>query len=60
MQEAIDYLNRIYGRNWSNSFQPWGNRIICHLTIDGLTRSAVGDNEQAAFESALKFFGNLA
>ena len=37
-------LDEICGINWSVSYAPWGERIICHLTINGVTRSSTGES----------------
>ena len=39
-------LDEICGLQWSLSFTPWGDRIICHLTINGVTRSSTGEAEK--------------
>lgn len=36
-------LDEICGLNWSVSYTPWGDRIVCHLTINGVTRSSTGE-----------------
>jgi hypothetical protein len=36
-------LNAVCGGDWSVTYQPWGERIICELTIHGLTRSSSGE-----------------
>lgn len=36
-------LDELLGINWSVTYQPWGDRIICHLTIEGITRSSTGE-----------------
>ncbi|MGL4610453.1 MAG: Rad52/Rad22 family DNA repair protein [Trueperaceae bacterium] len=39
-----DRLNDICPGDWSVVFKPWGeSRIICELTIQGLTRSSTGE-----------------
>jgi Rad52/22 family double-strand break repair protein len=39
-----DRLNTICYGEWSLKFTPWGeNRIICELTIHGVTRSSTGE-----------------
>lgn len=38
-------LDEICGLQWSVSYLPWGDRIICHLTIGGVTRSSTGESE---------------
>lgn len=68
------YQNRLdetCGMDWSVSYLPWDDRIICHLTIGGVTRSSTGeaDNdaerecrgaaaaEEQAFKRACAMFG---
>lgn len=36
-------LDEVCGMDWSVSYTPWGDRIICHLTINGITRSSTGE-----------------
>lgn len=36
-------LDEVCGMDWSVTFTPWGDRIICHLTISGVTRSSTGE-----------------
>jgi hypothetical protein len=64
-------LDEICGLNWSVSYTPWGDRIICHLTINGVTRSSTGEpdaqserseiagtaTEAQAFKRACAMFG---
>ncbi len=41
-----DRLNQLCPGDWSVSFRPWGeNRLICELTIHGVTRSSTGESE---------------
>lgn len=68
------YQNRLdetCGMDWSVSYTPWVDRIICHLTINGITRSSTGEAdsdserseiagtsaEQMAFTRACAMFG---
>ena len=42
-----DILNRLVPGEWSCTFKPWGDaRIICELTIAGLTRSSTGEENE--------------
>lgn len=41
-------LDEVTGLDWSVSYVPWGDRIICHLTISGVTRSSTGEFEPVA------------
>ncbi len=47
-------LDTICGADWSVTYTPWGDRIICHLTLHGVTRSSTGeaDNQQERSEIA--------
>lgn len=36
-------LDEVCGLDWAVSYTPWGDRIICHLTINGITRSSTGE-----------------
>lgn len=52
-------LNTVCPQLWSETYEPHGNGLICHLTIDGITRSDFGVNEgfenaKANFSDALK------
>jgi len=43
-----DRLNTTVPGNWSVEFTPWGDhRIICRLTIHGITRSSTGEAPDA-------------
>lgn len=65
-----DRLDTVCPGAWSVSFTPWGeHRIICHLTIHGVTRSSTGEEggspddiagtaaEAQAFKRACSKFG---
>lgn len=57
-------LNLVCPHLWQTSFERWGERVdtnllVCHLTIDGLTRSDIGqgqgkDVQKAAYSDSLK------
>jgi hypothetical protein len=40
-----DALDAICGINWDVRYAPWGDRLICELTIGGVTRSSTGESE---------------
>ncbi|CAN5878739.1 hypothetical protein BH24DEI2_BH24DEI2_16930 [soil metagenome] len=45
-----DRLNTVCPGDWSVRFVPWGdNRIICELTIHGVTRSSTGEESEGGF-----------
>jgi len=64
-------LDEVCGLDWAVSHTPWGERIICHLTINGITRSSTGEPdsdaerreecaqaaEEIAFKRACAMFG---
>jgi len=65
-----DRLNHLVPGNWEVEFLPWGeDRIICRLTIHGITRSSTGEStdspdnvagtsaEAQAFKRACAKFG---
>lgn len=65
-----DRLNALLAGGWQVEFQPWGDsRIICRLTIHGVTRSSTGESgdgpdavagtsaEAQAFKRACAKFG---
>lgn len=44
------YMNRldeVCGIDWSVAYEPWGtDRLICRLTIGGITRSSTGESDK--------------
>lgn len=46
-------LDEVCGMGWSTTFTPWGDRIICHLTIDGVTRSSTGEPDKDSVNNEL-------
>ena len=40
-------LDEVCGLDWSATYTPWGDRIICHVTINGVTRSSTGEADSA-------------
>jgi hypothetical protein len=36
-------LDEVAGLDWSVRYRPWGERIICELTICGVTRASTGE-----------------
>ncbi len=39
--------------DWSVTFTPWGERIVCHLTIAGVTRSSTGEGDSQSERSEI-------
>jgi hypothetical protein len=48
-----DRLDTLCGLDWSVSYTPWGDRIICHLTIQGITRSSTGEPDSESERSEI-------
>lgn len=46
-------LDDLCGLNWSVSYTPWGDRVICHVTINGVTRSSTGESDSASERSEI-------
>jgi hypothetical protein len=46
-------LDEVCGMNWSVSYTPWGDRIVCHLTINGVTRSSTGEPDSQSEKSEI-------
>ena len=45
-----DRLNQVVTGDWEVTFRPWGNdKIICDLTILGITRSSTGESNSDSF-----------
>ncbi len=50
------YQNRLdetCGMNWAVSYTPWDERLICHLTINGITRSSTGEPDSDSERSEI-------
>ena len=46
-------LDEVCGLEWSVTYTPWGDRVICHLTINGITRSSTGEADSQAEKSEI-------
>lgn len=47
-------LDEVCGMDWSLTYTPWGeNRIVCHLTINGVTRSSTGESDSQSERSEI-------
>lgn len=53
---VVERLNLIVPHRWSDAYEQFGNGLMwCHLTVDGITRSDVGEGQGKALVSdALK------
>lgn len=60
-------LDEICGLQWAVTYTPWNDRVICHITVSGVTRSSTGEAEGGgnagtsaeaqAFKRACAMFG---
>ena len=48
-----DRLDEVCGLDWEVGYMPWGDRIICHVTIAGLTRSSTGEPDAQSERSEI-------
>jgi len=46
-------LDEVCGIDWSVTYTPWGDRIVCHLTIEGITRSSSGEPDSQSERSEI-------
>ena len=46
-------LDEVLGMDWSVTYTPWGDRIVCHLTIAGVTRSSTGEADSQSERSEI-------
>lgn len=45
LRAYMDRLDEVCGLTWHVEYMPWNDRIICNLTIAGVTRSSTGESE---------------
>ncbi len=71
LRAYMDRLDEVCGMDWSVTYTPWGERLIAHVTINGVTRSSTGEpdtqsekreiggtvTEAQAFKRACAMFG---
>lgn len=54
LRAYMDRLDTVCGTNWSVAYEPWGEaRIICKLTIMGVTRSSTGETTNESERSEI-------
>lgn len=46
-------LDEVCGLEWSVTYTPWSDRVICHLTINSITRSSTGEADSQAEKSEI-------
>jgi hypothetical protein len=46
-------LDEVCGLAWSVTYTPWGERIVCHLAIGGVTRSSTGEPDSREEKSEI-------
>ena len=50
----MNRLDEVCGSDWSVAYEPWGeDRIICRLTIAGVTRSSTGETTNESERSEI-------
>jgi len=54
LRAYMNRLDEVCGTNWSVAYEPWGeDRIICRLTIMGVTRSSTGETTNESERSEI-------
>jgi hypothetical protein len=49
LRAYMNRLDEVCGSDWGVTYEPWGeNRVICCLTISGVTRSSTGESTNEA------------
>ncbi len=43
LRAYMNRLDEVCGLDWAVSYTPWGDKVICHVTINGVTRSSTGE-----------------
>lgn len=46
-------LDEVCAMQWSVTYTPWAEKIICHLTIQGITRSSTGEPDSQSERSEI-------
>lgn len=46
-------LDEVCGMDWSVTYTPWADKIVCHLTISGVTRSSTGEPDSQSERSEI-------
>jgi hypothetical protein len=53
LRAYMQRLDEVCGLDWSVSYTPWGDRIICNLTILDVTRSSTGEPDSQSEKSEI-------
>lgn len=53
LRAYMDRLDEVCGLDWAVTYTPWGDRLICNLTIGGITRSSTGEPDSQADRSEI-------
>jgi len=54
LRAYMNRLDEVCGSDWSVAYEPWGqDRIICRLTVMGVTRSSTGETTNEAERSEI-------
>lgn len=53
---VVERLNTVIPHKWSDAYEPDGKNMVCHLTVDGVTRSDLGSGYvgKGLYSDALK------
>lgn len=46
LRAYMERLDEVCDMGWACAYTPWGDRIICNLTIEGITRSSTGEPDR--------------
>lgn len=49
----MERLDEVCGMEWSITYTPWGDRVVAHLTIRGVTRSSTGEPDKQSEKSEI-------
>lgn len=49
----MERLDEVCGMEWSVTYTPWGDKIVCHVTINGATRSSSGEPDSQSERSEI-------
>jgi hypothetical protein len=53
LRAYMQRLDEVCGLTWSVSYTPWSDRLICSLTIEGVTRSSTGEPDSQSEKSEI-------
>jgi hypothetical protein len=53
LRAYMDALDDVCGGNWQAVYTPWNDRLICNLTICGVTRSSTGEMDATSVKNGI-------